>query len=170
MKRELIGYRLSGYVSKTVVDIVFKGRETNDSLYRGDLYFIKGHLVGWYIERAKELNVLETWFTPAYDIEIVPTDQESFKIQILNKHNEFQYLQIRDIHPGYGEEIFADLQFKDKETAEETITFLQSKNLSLLNPVDYKKLLEARNISFFYNAMVTHNPSPLPYIEINKML
>lgn len=65
MRNELIGYKLSGYVSKEIADIVF-GRK-NLLLYDNDMYFIRGHLGGWYIVRAEELGILDTWFTPVYD-------------------------------------------------------------------------------------------------------
>lgn len=62
--KTLIGYKLSGYVSKEIADIVLSKKE---SLHDNDLYFIRGHIAGWYVQRAKQLGILETWFTPVYE-------------------------------------------------------------------------------------------------------
>ena len=61
----IIGYKLSGYVSKEIVDIVMGRSDINMS--GGDLYFIKGHIAGYYVERAKDLGILDTWFIPVYE-------------------------------------------------------------------------------------------------------
>lgn len=61
----IIGYKLSGYVSKEIADIVMGRSDINMS--GGDLYFIKGHIAGYYVERAKDLGILDTWFIPVYE-------------------------------------------------------------------------------------------------------
>ena len=61
----IIGYKLSGYVSKEIADIVMGRSDINMS--SGDLYFIKGHIAGYYVKRAKDLGILDTWFIPVYE-------------------------------------------------------------------------------------------------------
>ena len=61
----IIGYKLSGYVSKEVADIVFK---RNNSLCDNDLYIRRDHIADYYISnKAKHLGILNTWFIPVYE-------------------------------------------------------------------------------------------------------
>lgn len=64
-ENNIIGYKLSGYVSKEIADIVMGRSDINMS--GGDLYFIKGHIEGYYVKRAKDLGILDTWFIPVYE-------------------------------------------------------------------------------------------------------
>lgn len=114
---ELNGYKLSGHVSKEIADIVFQKRE---GLY-GELYFIRGHIAGWYIKRARELGVLDTWFEPVYETKWI-------------RHGDTEWL-VTNQAPELGDYVvnIVDMKFEEKPVSEISEGVLGIKTGGLFN-------------------------------------
>ena len=78
-------------------------------------------------------------------MKIIKTKENYYKIKVFR----LIFLKIRDVHPGYGAEIIADLLFITFEEAQNMIEFLKTKKICVIKPIDWKELKDCK-IKYFY--------------------
>ena len=73
-KKEIVGYRLKPNIDRLMVDSILKNAMPIWNDEDKSVYFIRGHVGGSLVNRLKELQVLNLWFTPIYENEEVKSD------------------------------------------------------------------------------------------------
>ena len=88
-QKEIIGYKLNGVADRLTVDkaLGYAMPKYNDS--ESD-YFIKGHLAGTLIQRAKDLKVLDIWFEPVYETVEAVVEMESEEVEMESEEGVFE--------------------------------------------------------------------------------
>jgi len=73
-KQEIVGYRLKSSIDRMMVDGILKTAMPIWNKEDKSVYFIRGHIAGSLVAKMKELQVLDLWFTPIYELEEVKCD------------------------------------------------------------------------------------------------
>ena len=73
-KQEIVGYRLKSSIDRMMVDGILKNAMPIWNKEDKSVYFIRGHIAGSLVAKMKELQVLDLWFTPIYELEEVKSD------------------------------------------------------------------------------------------------
>lgn len=162
-EKEVIGYKLSGYVSKEVADIVFC--RIDCSLFEGGLYFIKGNLASRRaIAKAIGLNVLETWFTPVYGTLDKTTIESSLNFDI-NKLEILNYVTLKQIVEAYKSLPHPSMVSSDKFRTTIHIVLSENDAANIYNPSVLSTLISVP--LYFIKGYEPYSQKPIWFFKID---